>query len=104
LKTRQDLRLVTFTSLSLVILGAWNLLWYGLRHFGEFWGWSAIISGLAMILAAVIIFRERSDPVGSSTSTLGAVRGLVVITLAVSFILYAVTLIQLNMGLPILGV
>ncbi len=102
-REKQDLRLVTFTSSMLVLLGLWNTLWYGLRHLGDFWGWAAVLSGIAMLSSAFIIIRERSDPTASSGTFLGAIRGFVVGGLAISFLLYAVTIIQINMGLPILG-
>ncbi len=100
---KQDLRIVTFTAACLVILGTWNVLWYGLRHVSEFWGWAAMFSGVSMLISALIIFRERSTPSSAMESWLGAIRGLVVVSLAASFLLYAVTLVQLNLGMPILG-
>lgn len=100
---KQDLRIVTFTAASLVTLGTWNVLWYGLRNLSDFWGWAAIFSGLSMLISALIIFRERSTPSSAMESWLGAIRGLVVVSLTASFLLYAVTLVQLNLGLPILG-
>ncbi len=102
-REKQDLRLVTFTTASLVIFGLWNVLWYGLRHLSYFWGWAAIISGLTMLVAAMIIFMERSNPLSATESWLGAARGTVVLVLALSFVLYAVTIIQINLHLPIIG-
>lgn len=100
---RQDLRLVTFTIAMLVVMGLWNTLWYGLRHLGEFWGWAAVISGISMLLAAMIIFTERSNPLSATESWLGAMRNMIVGVLAVSFLLYAVTLVQINMGVAFIG-
>ncbi len=101
-KGQQDLRLVTFTAAVLVLSGVWNVVWYGLRHVPEFWGWAAIVSGVSMLLAALIIFRERSNPLSGTESWLGAIKGFVVLVLAVCFMLYAVTIVQINLGLPIL--
>ena len=100
---KQDLRVVTFTSASLALFGLWNVAWYGFRHFDQFWGWTAIISGLSMIFAAIIIMVERTNQNTSTGTWLAAIRGFVVAVLASSFILYAVTLVQLNLGLPIVG-
>lgn len=100
---RQDLRVITFSTAMLVLCGLWNVLWYALRYVPAFWGWAALISGVAMLLAALIIFRERTNPLAGTESWLGAIRGGVVLVLALSFLLYAVTIIQLNMGLPIIG-
>ncbi len=101
-RVQQGLRLITFTVSCLTLIGSWNVFWYGLRHLESFWGWAAIVSGITMILSALIIFKERSDPLSHAESWLSAIRGGVVLTLALSFLLYAVTIIQLNMGLPIL--
>ena len=100
---KQDLRFVTFTSTSLALFGFWNVAWYGVRHLDQFWGWAAIISGLSMIFAAIIIIVERTNQNTSTGTWLAAIRSFVVGVLALSFILYAVTLIQLNLGLPIIG-
>ena len=100
---RQDLRIVTFSVANLFVFGAWNVLWYGLRHLSEFWGWAAIISGCSMILSGFIIMVERTNQNTSTGTWLAAIRGGVVFVLALSFVLYSVTIIQLNLGLPILG-
>jgi len=97
-----DLRIVVFTSVLLSITGAWNFAWYGLRHLDDFWGIAALVSGGAMILSAVIIFLERGDPTGVGMTWVKAIRPAVIWTLAGCFILYAVTLIQLNLGYPII--
>jgi len=93
---------------SLSVCGLWNLLWFGLRNLGDFWGWAAIVSGLAMILSAQLIITqhiiaqhsERFNMIGTK---LVKIKGLIISVLALSFILYAVTIVQLNMGLPIIG-
>ena len=35
-----------------VAAGLWNVLWYGLQHFTEFWGMAALVSGVLMITTA----------------------------------------------------
>ena len=45
----------------LIGLGAWNALWYGLRHVTEFWGIAAMVSGLFMLLAAWQVFSKGWD-------------------------------------------
>ena len=37
----------------LLAAGLWNTLWYGLQHLTEFWGISALISGVLMIITAL---------------------------------------------------
>ncbi len=100
---RQDLRFVTFSATCLAIFGAWNALWYGVRHLTEFWGLVSIVSGVTMMLAGMLVFTERSTPQQGGDSFLSMFRRGVIGILAVSFLLYAVTLVQLNLGLPILG-
>ena len=99
---------VAVAVVSLAVCGLWNFLWFGLRHLSEFWGWAAIISGLSMILSAQLIITqhiiaqhsERFNIIGTK---LVKIKGIITSILALSFILYAVTIIQLNMGLPIIG-
>jgi hypothetical protein len=43
--------------------GLWNVLWYGIQHFAEFWGLAALTSGSMMILTAFYILREGWLPV-----------------------------------------
>lgn len=44
-------------SLLLAAAGLWNTLWYGLRHFTDFWGAMAWSSGLVMLFASIACFR-----------------------------------------------
>ena len=97
-----DLRFVVFVSAFLTLAGLWNSLWHGLQNLDSFWGIAALISGVIMILAAVIIFLERGDPVGAGSTWVGSIRAAIVWALAACFLLYAVTLIQLNLGYPII--
>ena len=87
-----------FVCVSSLIVGAWNS-YYGFTHFGEFWGNAALVSGLAMMWGSLFLFRQLNDmPIKFQ-----ALRVAVVIILAASFLLYAITLIQLNLGFPYLG-
>lgn len=82
---------------ALIIFGLWNA-WYGVSNINGFWKIASFISGLAMIFAGGLILRERQVNVAHH----GKFRRAVVAVLAVCFLLYAVTLIQLNLGYPIL--
>ena len=103
-----NLGFVAVAVVSLLVCGLWNLFWFGFRNLGDFWGWAAIISGLAMILSAQLIITqhiiaqhsERFNMIGTK---LLEIKGVVISILALSFILYAVTILQLNIGLPIIG-
>ena len=70
--------------------GLWNVLWYGLRHVGEFWGNAALGSGLLMLLvAACLIVPERLPP------ALLRARPLVALALLGCALLYGVTIYRL---------
>lgn len=94
-------KFVLFTGTALLAIGLWNVI-YGYLNIDGFWMWAAIISGVAMVLASYYVFSERHE-VSNSQVTVSSVRKVVVALLAISFLLYAVTLIQLNLGYPILG-
>lgn len=57
--------------------GLWNVLWYALRHLGEFWGQMALGSGLLMtLLSAVLVLPPARHPTWLSTLRPFAVIGL----------------------------
>jgi hypothetical protein len=37
--------------------GLWNVFWYGVQHYTEFWGLAALISGVTMIQTSLYILR-----------------------------------------------
>ena len=91
------------------LMGLWNSLWYGLQNWQSFWGIAAIVSGISMILAAILILVDQQDPWFYKKTAIKAIHKLtktlsvvILLVLLVSFILYAVTLIQLNLGYPII--
>ncbi len=98
-RTPQSTTFTLISAISLMTCGAWNVVWYGLRHISEFWGWMAIGSGLVMMISALIIFAERHH---LDFIDLSKIRTPVIAVLAVSFVLYAVTIVQINLGLPII--
>ena len=122
-RSKHDPRFALFTAIALLILGAWNFI-YGYLNISGFWFWASMISGAAMVFASYFIFIERTlnahtsglqadlsiddnsdtkaldvDITGRSATS---VRKAVVVVLALSFLVYAVTLVQLNLGYPIL--
>lgn len=84
--------LVRVSAWALGLAGLWNILWYGMRHLETFWGQAAIISGFVMLLAALNLINTRTL----------LPRSVIFTALLASFLLYAVTLIRLNMGLTII--
>ena len=102
-----------FAGRFLLLAGLWNALWFGLRHLTEFWGVAALISGVAMILAAIQILIEYQDSLLSTGSvghflnkinkTITLIKPVIILVLLLSFLLYATTIVRLNLGLPIVG-
>jgi hypothetical protein len=37
--------------------GLWNIFWYGLQHYTEFWGWAALISGVILIQTSLYVLQ-----------------------------------------------
>ncbi len=87
---------VLFSAIALTGLGFWNVL-YGFFNIDGFWRWASLLSGITMVMAAAYIFVERTSDASSCY-----VRRIVTTLLAISFVLYAVTIVQLNFGYPVL--
>jgi len=102
---------VTAAAGGVLLAGAWNALWHGLRHLDAFWGIAALVSGLLMMASAGLVLRrprrgrQPADPAGPATSadSGGLAERLLFVGLLGCFVLYAVTLVRLNLGYPILG-
>lgn len=92
--SRQRRRLVAAI---LGLSGLWNMLWYGAQNYLQFWGQAALVSGLLLLLAALRMLYP-SQPMLSAVIA----RRLLFCTLLSCFLLYATTLLQLNLGLPII--
>ena len=45
-----------------MVAGLWNVLWYGLQNFSEFWGMAALASGVLMVVTAVYILAPSRLP------------------------------------------
>ncbi len=109
-KKRQKVESVHFVGIGLFVAGAWNSFWHGLRFLDYFWGVAAVVSGLFMMLTAVIILKRYGHGFNIIKPLLDHVYRVIsplsfiwVVGLLLSFLLYSVTLVQLNLGLPILG-
>lgn len=71
--------------------GLWNVLWYALRHLGEFWGQMALGSGLLMtLLSALLVLPPDRQP-----ALLNTLRPFAVIGLLGFAITYAVGIYRL---------
>ncbi len=70
--------------------GLWNVLWYGVQHYTEFWGVAALTSGVIMILTALYILR-----IGWLPPVLYRVKPLVLLLLLGCALLYAIEIASL---------
>lgn len=100
---------ICFISLGLLLAGLWNSLWHGLRYLDTFWGLAALVSGFFMVCVAVLIIVELNVAALSSQSIvqiiyrrIKSIKWVLILGLLASFCLYAITLIQLNLGYPII--
>lgn len=99
-----------FIGTGLLLTGLWNSLWHGLRYIEYFWGIAGLVSGTFMVLVAIMIIKQFGTNILSTLGIIKTLDGVIrpfkilcLIGLLFSFLLYSITLIQLNLGLPILG-
>ena len=91
LKLGKRLPLLFYLVGSIVLAaGLWNVFWYGVQHFTEFWGLAALISGALMIQTSLYIFRVDRLPV-----VLLRVKPLVLILLLGCALMYAIKIASL---------
>lgn len=102
-RAQYDPKFVICVALLLCGVGLWNVI-FGLLKIDGFWMWASLVSGAAMMFGAGYIFSEQNanfNTGGNLQVEHTGMRKVVVIVLALSFLLYAVTLIQLNLGYSI---
>ena len=106
---RQNIALANFIGLGLLLTGLWNSLWHGLRFLQDFWGLAALVSGIFMIMVAIIILNRHASTmvtklpaITSAYKLINPLSALWILGLVLSFMLYAITLIRLNLGLSII--
>ncbi len=89
-----------------LLVGVWNVFWYGLRNTDTFWGQAAIVSGAFLMIAAVQIMADKyasfSPLINNIGDALFNIRYVTLAGLVLSALLYLVTLIQLNLGFEII--
>lgn len=93
-----------------LIFGIWNFAWYGLRHLGTFWGYAALATGIVMLMTGLILLVESNSSGKLKQAPallviykyLQPIRTPILIALIAGFLLYAVSLIQLNLGYTII--
>lgn len=94
----------------LLLSGMWNALWHGSRHWSEFWGVAAFVSGMLMMAVALLLLVAHGSNAWRRQALVMRLHAILkpaaaawVFGLALSFLLYATALIRLNLGLPIPG-
>ena len=70
--------------------GLWNVFWYGLQHYAEFWGVAALISGVTMIQTSLYVFRVGGLPAISIRA-----KPFVLVLLLGCALMYAITIARL---------
>lgn len=96
------LPMVVFSAFLLCVCGLWNV-GYGVLHLTNFWGWAALLSGATMVTAAAVIFLFHGQAARVTFTWVDIIKPWITGLLAGFFLLYSVTLIQLNLGYPIIG-
>ena len=106
---RQNKAIANFIGFGLLLAGIWNAFWHGLQHLNGFWGIAALVSGIFMVTVAIIILNRHASTVVTKLAVLTSAYKLInplsalcILGLFLSFMLYAITLIRLNLGLPII--
>lgn len=89
----------------LVPAGLWNSAWYGLQYLSSFWGLAAFVSGILILLSGYIIYSKSFVETPYSVcfdTTKQLIRILVIVGLSLCFLLYAITIIRINLGMSII--
>ena len=99
-----NVRTITVSAAILGAGGLWNAAWYGLQNLNQFWGQAALVTGLIMVAAAAYLLAQRANSIHEvETSPSSPVKVGLLIALSLCLLLYAVTLVQLNLGLQIIA-
>ena len=108
-KLKANQNVANFVGVGSLLMGLWNSLWHGLQHLNGFWGIAALVSGIFMVTVAIIILNRHASKMvtklailTSAYKLINPLSALCILGLFLSFMLYAITLIRLNLGLPII--
>ena len=97
---------LTFTKIGIalvVMLGAWNAAWYGVQNISSFWGITALLSGVFMLFAGQIIYLEVTQSAITRHARYFDFKLVTTMVLGLYFLLYAITIIQMNLEMPIIN-
>jgi len=96
----------TFTKIGIflvVVLGVWNAAWYGFQNIPSFWGITALLSGIVMLLAGQFVYLEITHSSIVRHARYFDVKLVTMMVLGLYLLLYVVTIIQMNLGMPIIS-
>ena len=96
----------TFTKIGIslvVLLGVWNAAWYGIQNIASFWGVTALLSGVFMLLAGQFIYLEVTQSSIVRHARYFDVKLVTMMMLGLYLLLYVVTIVQINLGMPIIS-
>jgi len=86
-----------------VLLGVWNAAWYGIPNIASFWGMTALLSGVFMLFAGQIIYLEVTQSAITRHARYFDFKLVTTMVLGLYFLLYAITIIQMNLEMPIIN-
>ena len=96
-------KLSNFIGVAIFIGGVWNAFWYGIAQLNTFWGGVAFLSGILMILAAMKLLFLKYALVEKFLGSKSIFQQALSFSLLGFFLLYLITIISLNIGLPIIS-
>jgi hypothetical protein len=108
-RSAKNASLTNFIGCGLLLMGCWNIFWFGLRHLSVFWGQAALVSGVFMVMTALLILLSPHSRWASNSFLkkllyyIKPMLPLWLLGLLACAILYALTLIRLNLGLTIIA-
>jgi len=95
-----------FTQISLgflVLSGLWNSVWYGLSNINTFWGLAGFVSGVFILMASLLVYKKGLGESSMAPFAQTLIRILVVMGLILCFALYVITIVRINLSLPIIA-
>ena len=101
-KTLNSSRFVQVALAFIALAGLWNSLWYGLPNIDTFWGVAGFVSGVFILMSALFVYEGGFSHSTMTPFTLQLIRGLLIVGLLLCLVLYAVTIVRINLGLPII--
>jgi len=84
------------------LVGLWNMAWYGIQNITTFWGITAFMSGLLMMSSVQCCYLEDVKSWVIYQSWYVYFKLVSIMLLGLYLLLYVVTIIQMNLGMPII--